>query len=92
MVLAQTEPKFQWTPVIYWITKFKKWPMNFAMNAAEKVNVEVLVWISATNNLTAVVKMYELSQYVVQSISRVWAIKFISKKLLKNRFFLNKCQ
>ena len=71
---------------IYRITKFQKWPMNFAMNAAEKVNVEVLVWISATNNLTAVVKMHELSQYVVKSISRVWVKKFISKKLLENRF------
>ena len=72
---------------ICWITKFQKWPMNFAMNAAEKVNVEVLVWISAKNNLTAVVKMHELSQYVVKSISRVWVKKFISKKLLENRFW-----
>ena len=72
---------------IYCITKFKKWPMNFTMNAAEKVNVEVLVWISAKNNLTAVVKMHELSQYVVKSISRVWVIKFMYKKLLKNRFW-----
>ena len=46
-----------------------------------------LVGISATNNLTAVVKMHELSQYVVKSISRVWVIKFMSKKLLKNRFW-----
>ena len=45
--------------------------MNFAMNAAEKVNVEVLVLISATNNLTAAVKMLEFPQYVVKSISRV---------------------
>ena len=51
--------------------------MNFAMNAAEKVNVEVLGWISATNNLTEVVKMHELSQNVVKSISRVWVKKFI---------------
>ena len=72
---------------IYRITKFQKRPMNFAMNAAEKVNVEVLVWISATNNLTAVVKMHELSEYVVESISRVWVIKFMSKQLLKNRFW-----
>ena len=73
---------------ICWITKFQKWPMNFAMkNAAEKVNVEVLVWISAKNNLTAVVKMHELSQYVVKSISRVWVKKFINKKLLENRFW-----
>ncbi len=64
---------------IYRITKFQKWPMNFAMNAAEKVNVEVLVWISATNNLTAVVKMHELSQYVVK--------KFMSNKHLENRLW-----
>ena len=61
--------------------------MNLAMNTAEKVNFEVLVWISATNNLTAVVKMHELSQYVLKSISRVLVIKFMSKKLLKNRFW-----
>ena len=61
--------------------------MNFAMKAAEKVNVEILVWISATNNLTAVAKMHELSHYVVKSISRVWVKKFVGKKLLENRFW-----
>ena len=49
------------------------------MNTAEKGNFEVLVWISDTNNLTAVVKMHELPQYDVKSISRVWGIKFVSK-------------
>ena len=53
--------------------------MNFAMNTAKKVNFEILVRISATNNLTAVVKIHELSQYVVKGISRVWVIRFLSK-------------
>ena len=45
--------------------------MNFAMNTVEKVNFEVLVLISAKHNLTAAVKMHELSQYFVKGISRV---------------------
>ena len=36
-----------------------------------------MVWISATNNLTAVVKIYELPQYVLKNISRVWGMKSI---------------
>ena len=60
---------------------------EFCNEHSWKVNFEVLVWISATNNSKSVVKMHELSQYVVKSISRVWVIKFMGKKLLKNRFW-----
>ena len=56
------------------------------MNTAEKGNFEVLVWISDTNNLTAVVKMHELPQYDVKSISRVWGIKFMSKNFWRIDF------
>ena len=49
------------------------------MNTAKKGNFEALVWISATNNLTAIVKMHELPQYNIKSISWVWGIKLMSK-------------
>ena len=50
------------------------------MDIAEKENFEVLVWISATNSSTAIVKMLESPQYVVKSISRVWGAKFSMSK------------
>ena len=71
--------------------------MNIAMNTAEKVDFEFLVWISATNDLTAVVQMYELSQYVTKNINRVWVINFMSKNLWRIDFgtdlnsFMNIC-
>ena len=56
------------------------------MNTAEKGNSEVLAWISATNNLTGVVKMHELPQFVVKSISRVQWTKCISKNFWRLDF------
>ena len=61
-----------------WAFKFFKSRLIFGSEHRWKNNFEVLVWISATNILTAVVKMHELPQYDVRHVSRVWGTDSMS--------------
>ena len=51
------------------------------------VDFKDLVWISATNDLTAVVQMHELLQYVVKSMVEGMRNKVYEQKLLKSWFW-----